>query len=84
MHRGSAPPPPQAKAPDARVINLETAVTTHAAPWPHKGINYRMHPGAARGLGWWNYMSLGPGHHCSARLPAATCRQRAHADGSAR
>jgi poly-gamma-glutamate synthesis protein (capsule biosynthesis protein) len=28
---------------DARVINLETAVTTAQGPWP-KGINYRMHP----------------------------------------
>lgn len=31
-------------APDARVINLETAVTTAGAPWPGKGIHYRMHP----------------------------------------
>ncbi len=30
-------------APAARIINLETAVTTHDDPWP-KGINYRMHP----------------------------------------
>jgi poly-gamma-glutamate capsule biosynthesis protein CapA/YwtB (metallophosphatase superfamily) len=29
--------------PDARIINLETAVTTSDAHWP-KGINYRMHP----------------------------------------
>lgn len=29
---------------DARVINLETAVTVNDEPWPHKGINYRMHP----------------------------------------
>lgn len=28
----------------ARVVNLETAVTTHRVPWPNKGINYRMHP----------------------------------------
>ena len=28
---------------DARIINLETAVTAHGAPEP-KGINYRMHP----------------------------------------
>ncbi|MDN3520156.1 CapA family protein [Halomonas ramblicola] len=27
-----------------RLINLETAVTTSPAPWPDKGINYRMHP----------------------------------------
>jgi poly-gamma-glutamate synthesis protein (capsule biosynthesis protein) len=31
-------------APDVRIINLETAVTTHARPWPRKGIHYRMHP----------------------------------------
>ncbi|PRW58531.1 poly-gamma-glutamate biosynthesis [Chlorella sorokiniana] len=35
----------QDKAPDARIINLETAVTTNDEPWPSKGINYRMHPG---------------------------------------
>lgn len=32
------------KTPTARIVNLETAVTTSAAPWPGKGINYRMHP----------------------------------------
>jgi poly-gamma-glutamate capsule biosynthesis protein CapA/YwtB (metallophosphatase superfamily) len=31
-------------APDARIINLETAVTTSNDYWPGKGINYRMHP----------------------------------------
>jgi poly-gamma-glutamate synthesis protein (capsule biosynthesis protein) len=30
--------------PDARIVNLETAVTTSDAPWPGKGIHYRMHP----------------------------------------
>lgn len=30
--------------PDARIVNLETAVTTSEQPWPDKGINYRMHP----------------------------------------
>jgi poly-gamma-glutamate capsule biosynthesis protein CapA/YwtB (metallophosphatase superfamily) len=30
--------------PDARIINLETAVTTSTEYWPGKGINYRMHP----------------------------------------
>jgi poly-gamma-glutamate synthesis protein (capsule biosynthesis protein) len=30
--------------PDARIINLETAVTTAGDPWPGKGIQYRMHP----------------------------------------
>lgn len=33
------------RAPDVKLINLETAVTTHDRPWPRKGINYRMHPG---------------------------------------
>ncbi len=36
-----------ARRPDARVINLETAVTTSATPWPGKGIHYRMHPANA-------------------------------------
>jgi len=31
-------------APQLRVVNLETAVTTSDAAWPGKGINYRMHP----------------------------------------
>lgn len=31
-------------APDARIINLETAVTTRPEFWPGKGINYRMSP----------------------------------------
>jgi len=31
--------------PDARVVNLETAVTTSDEAWPGKGIHYRMHPG---------------------------------------
>jgi poly-gamma-glutamate synthesis protein (capsule biosynthesis protein) len=30
-------------APDARIVNLETSVTTASEPWL-KGINYRMHP----------------------------------------
>jgi poly-gamma-glutamate synthesis protein (capsule biosynthesis protein) len=30
--------------PDARILNLETAVTTSEAAWPGKGIHYRMHP----------------------------------------
>jgi poly-gamma-glutamate capsule biosynthesis protein CapA/YwtB (metallophosphatase superfamily) len=36
----------RAKA-DVRIVNLETAVTTSAAPWPRKGIHYRMHPANA-------------------------------------
>ena len=31
-------------APDARIINLETAVTRRGRPWPGKDIHYRMHP----------------------------------------
>ena len=31
-------------APDARNLNLETAVTDRGQPWPGKGIQYRMHP----------------------------------------
>ncbi len=30
--------------PDARIVNLETAVTVNDRPWPDKGIHYRMHP----------------------------------------
>ena len=31
-------------APDARIINLETSVTTSDQPWPGKPVLYRMHP----------------------------------------
>jgi poly-gamma-glutamate capsule biosynthesis protein CapA/YwtB (metallophosphatase superfamily) len=31
-------------APDLRIVNLETAVTTSDDAWPGKGIHYRMHP----------------------------------------
>jgi poly-gamma-glutamate synthesis protein (capsule biosynthesis protein) len=30
--------------PHARIVNLETAVTTSEDAWPGKGIHYRMHP----------------------------------------
>jgi poly-gamma-glutamate capsule biosynthesis protein CapA/YwtB (metallophosphatase superfamily) len=33
-----------ARRPDLRIINLETAITARGAPWPGKGIHYRMHP----------------------------------------
>jgi len=33
----------QRTAPEVRIINLETSITTHERPWP-KGIHYRMHP----------------------------------------
>src|SRR5438874_7861304 len=29
---------------DLRIINLETSITRREAPWPGKGIHYRMHP----------------------------------------
>jgi poly-gamma-glutamate synthesis protein (capsule biosynthesis protein) len=32
------------RAPQARVVNLETAVTLAEDAWPGKGIHYRMHP----------------------------------------
>ncbi|HYP67077.1 MAG TPA: CapA family protein [Thiobacillaceae bacterium] len=32
------------RAPAARIVNLETAVTARGAPWPGKGIHYRMQP----------------------------------------
>ncbi|HTO04119.1 MAG TPA: CapA family protein, partial [Opitutus sp.] len=35
---------PALHAADARIINLETSITRADAPWPAKGINYRMHP----------------------------------------
>jgi len=31
-------------APDVRIINLETSITTNNQYWPGKGIQYRMHP----------------------------------------
>ena len=31
-------------APDLRLINLETAITTQGKPWPNKFIHYRMNP----------------------------------------
>lgn len=30
--------------PDARIINLETSVTSNEEPWPDKEVHYRMHP----------------------------------------
>lgn len=32
------------RKPNARIVNLETAITTSDAAWPGKGIHYRMHP----------------------------------------
>lgn len=34
----------QYHAPDLRIVNLETAITTSTHHWPGKGIHYRMHP----------------------------------------
>ena len=31
--------------PSARIVNLETSITTNDEFWPKKGIHYRMHPG---------------------------------------
>ena len=42
---GDTVPELQRAAPDARIVNLETSVTTSNAFWPDKGIHYRMHPG---------------------------------------
>jgi poly-gamma-glutamate synthesis protein (capsule biosynthesis protein) len=32
------------RRPDARIVNLETAVTARGSPWRSKSIHYRMHP----------------------------------------
>jgi len=32
------------RQPAARIINLETAITTSDHPWPDKDVHYRMHP----------------------------------------
>ncbi|HXH84286.1 MAG TPA: CapA family protein [Candidatus Tectomicrobia bacterium] len=32
-------------APDARIVNLETAITRSEDRWPGKAVHYRMHPG---------------------------------------
>ncbi|NPC69978.1 CapA family protein [Corallococcus exiguus] len=37
-------------APDVRIINLETSITTSEQWWPDKGIHYRMHPANAECL----------------------------------
>lgn len=31
--------------PDARIVNLETSITTSDDAWPNKVVHYRMHPG---------------------------------------
>lgn len=41
---GDALPELQRMHPDARIVNLETAVTASEDAWPGKGIHYRMHP----------------------------------------
>lgn len=37
-------------AADARIVNLETALTDRGVPWPEKGIHYRSHPSNIRCL----------------------------------
>ena len=32
------------RAPDVRVVNLETSITRNANPWRGKDVHYRMHP----------------------------------------
>lgn len=32
------------RRPELRLVNLETAITRSASPWPGKGVHYRMHP----------------------------------------
>jgi poly-gamma-glutamate capsule biosynthesis protein CapA/YwtB (metallophosphatase superfamily) len=32
------------RAPDARIVNLETSITRNANPWRGKDVHYRMHP----------------------------------------
>jgi poly-gamma-glutamate synthesis protein (capsule biosynthesis protein) len=39
------------EAPDVRVVNLETSVTTSDAAWPRKEVRYRMHPANVACLG---------------------------------
>ena len=46
-------------APDARIVNLETAITAGGTPWPGKGIHYRMQPANTGCL-----TALGP-HACA-------------------
>jgi poly-gamma-glutamate synthesis protein (capsule biosynthesis protein) len=41
---GDALPELERRRPQARVVNLETAVTVSEDAWPGKGIQYRMHP----------------------------------------
>ncbi len=37
----------QASGPIARIVNLETSVTTREERWPNKSVHYRMHPSNA-------------------------------------
>ncbi len=48
---GIAPRVVDDMAPDAVIVNLETAVTDGGAPWPDKPVHYRMHPANAAVLG---------------------------------
>lgn len=44
---GDALPLLEELEPDARIVNLETAITDGGEPWPDKGIHYRMSPAHA-------------------------------------
>jgi len=44
---GEALPILERAAPDLRLVNLETAVTTSSEAWPGKAVHYRMHPANA-------------------------------------
>ncbi|MHC2991840.1 poly-gamma-glutamate biosynthesis protein, partial [Pontibacter sp. HJ8] len=61
----------QQVAPDLKLINLETSVTTHAIPWPDKAVQYRMHPAnipvlAAAGI---DVVSLANNHTLDWNIP---------------
>lgn len=61
-------------APSAKIINLETSVTTNNKPWAGKGINYRMHPKnvdvlASAGI---NFCSLANNHTLDWERPGLT------------
>jgi poly-gamma-glutamate capsule biosynthesis protein CapA/YwtB (metallophosphatase superfamily) len=51
-------------APDVRLINLETSITTSDEYWPNKGIHYKMHPGNTACLQTFgiDYVSLANNH----------------------
>ena len=65
-------------APDLRIVNLETAVTTSDHAWPGKGIHYRMHPAnvgclTAAQIDWWIWARP---ISCMATRRTTRCRSR--------